>query len=191
MSTHVRFLTLGDWGGAALGAYHATDTDAVANAMGSCASSNPISWVINTGDNFYYCGIKNTSDFQIDVDYTKPYSASALDVPWYGILGNHEYGYNVQAQIDLAKLSLKPKWVMDGRYYTRRMKLGDSSQHASFIFLDTSACVSAYRSSDSSGEACTATLPNLARVGCVLAVRGPTHAGWGSLVHTFSHDQTL
>ena len=107
----VKFITLGDWGGKALGGYHATDVDAVASAMGTCATSNPIDFLINTGDNFYYCGIQNTSDFQIATDFTGPYSASVLNVNWYGVLGNHEYGYNVQAQLDLAKLDLKPKWV--------------------------------------------------------------------------------
>jgi len=36
---------------------------------------------------------------------------------------------------------------MDDRYYTRRVQL-DTSKYATFIFLDTSACVSSYRSTD-------------------------------------------
>ena len=45
-------------------------------------------------------------------------------MPWYGVLGNHEYGYDVDAQIALSQESLAPKWVMDDRYFTRRVSLG-------------------------------------------------------------------
>ena len=59
------FITLGDWGGMSLGSYHSTTVSAVAKQMASTASSAGISFLVNTGDNFYYCGIQNTSDFQI------------------------------------------------------------------------------------------------------------------------------
>ena len=148
------FITLGDWGGMALGTYHSTTVTKVAEQMAKTASDSSISFVINTGDNFYYCGIQNTSDYQIDTDYTKPYAASALDVPWYGVLGNHEYGYDVDAQIELTKTATKPQWVIEDRYWTKRLPLGGRlapKAHASFIFIDTSPCMSVYRSSDQSG----------------------------------------
>jgi hypothetical protein len=71
-----------------------------------------------------------------------------LDVPWYNVLGNHEYGYNVEAQIQLD--GLLPNWNLPSRYYTKRAQ-ADSGAWISMIFLDTSPCVSAYRSSDPSG----------------------------------------
>ena len=158
-TANVKFITLGDWGGKALGGYHATDVDAVASAMGTCATSNPINFLINTGDNFYYCGIQNTSDFQIATDFTGPYSASVLNVNWYGVLGNHEYGYNVQAQLELAKMDLKPKWGMDDRYYTKRIQLGGSS-YVSFIFIDTNPCISDYRANDPANwDPCSTEFP--------------------------------
>ena len=84
---------------------------------------------------------------EIVTDYTGPYGKyKSLNVPWYSILGNHEYGYSVPAQIALAQQSLAPPWVMDDRYYTKRVTVG--SAHISFIFLDTSPCVSAYRSTN-------------------------------------------
>ena len=87
------FITLGDWGGATLGSYHSTTVDAVAKQMAASASASGVQFLVNTGDNFYYCGIQNTSDPQIEVDYLKPYGQlSSLNVPWYSILGNHEYG---------------------------------------------------------------------------------------------------
>jgi len=109
------------------------------------AESDPIDFVVNTGDNFYYCGIQNSSDFQVQVDFLEPYASNALDVPWYSILGNHEYGYNVDAQLELAKLHRK--WIMDARYYTKRVKV-KSDLYISFIMLDTSPCIKEYRSTN-------------------------------------------
>lgn len=115
---------------------------------------------MNTGDNFYYCGITSTADKQVADDFTNVYKAKSLQVPWYSVLGNHEqldrdllslemaprYGYNVEAQCQLSeKLE---NWVMDSRYYAKRVAVGTG--HISFIFLDTSPCVSAYRGDDES-----------------------------------------
>jgi hypothetical protein len=142
------FFTLGDWGGATITSYDHefnpnTTVHDVARQMATTAKENPPAFIINTGDNFYWCGIQNTSDYQIDIDFVKPYSAKELDVTWYSILGNHEYGYNVQAQIDYAKLN--KKWVMDDRYYTRRVPL-EQGHFVTFIFIDTSPCIADYRS---------------------------------------------
>lgn len=62
-------------------------------------------------------------------------------------ISDHEYGYDVQAQIDLH--AIHPTWIMDDRYYTRRVPLSNTTS-LSFIFLDTSPCVSEYRSSSPS-----------------------------------------
>ena len=158
------FITLGDWGGMALGSYHSTTVTDVAEQMAKTAGDAGIEFLVNTGDNFYYCGIQNTSDFQIAADLTKPYAFESLNVPWYGVLGNHEYGYNVEAQIELSKLSTTPQWVIDDRYFTKRLKLA-SGVFVSFVFLDTSPCVSAYRSSNTSGwDPCGSEFPTCAPV---------------------------
>jgi hypothetical protein len=60
---------------------------------------------------------------------------------------NHEYGYNVQAQIDYTKLS--PNWYLPARYYYQRIPL-DATHHLSLIVLDTSPCISDYRGEDKS-----------------------------------------
>uniref|UniRef100_A0A7S2XDA4 Calcineurin-like phosphoesterase domain-containing protein n=1 Tax=Lotharella oceanica TaxID=641309 RepID=A0A7S2XDA4_9EUKA len=116
--------------------------------MAAHASTINAQFLVNTGDNFYWCGIQNTSDFQVATDWLNPYNDASLDIPWYGVLGNHEYGYNVSAQIDLS--TLHPNWIMDDHYYTKRITVTDSV-HISMVFIDTSPCVSEYRSSSSSG----------------------------------------
>jgi len=147
------FLTVGDWGGASLNQQARNNVYAVSNQMAITASTMKPKFILGTGDNFYWCGIQNTSDFQIDVDWIEPYSNSALKLDWYNILGNHEYGYNVSAQLELSKIL--PHWILDDRYYTKRIKIGTSpstsdSEYISFIFLDTSPCINAYRSNDPS-----------------------------------------
>lgn len=144
-SSSFSFLTLGDWGGAALGGQDKTNVYAVAGAMAKLAATSNPKFIINTGDNFYWCGIQNTTDYQIKVDYELPYSDPAIEsLPWYSVLGNHEYGYNVQAEIDYAMIN--SRWIMDSRYYTKRIEVDTSSStYISFIFLDTSPCIAGYR----------------------------------------------
>jgi predicted MPP superfamily phosphohydrolase len=131
-----------------LGSYHSKTVTAVAKQMAATASEARVEFVVNTGDNFYYCGITNTSDPQVATDFTEPYGKYAsINVPWYGVLGNHEYGYDVDAQIQLSKESLAPKWVLDARYFTRRIAIG-AGHFASFVFIDSNPCVSDYRKND-------------------------------------------
>lgn len=151
------FLTLGDWGGMALGGFHAQTVTKVADQMGKTGASAGISFVVNTGDNFYHCGIKSTTDFQLKTDFEDVYTAPSLNVPWYSVLGNHEYGHNVEAQIEY-KDPLR-RWTLDARYYTRRVEVA-FGVHISFIFLDTSPCVKKYRSSNPIGwDPCSSAHP--------------------------------
>lgn len=137
------FLSVGDWGGSDLGGPYDWVSTTVKQVASAMADQQDTNFVINTGDNFYWCGIQNVSDFQVQADWVKPFlSYKSLQVPWYGILGNHEYGYNVSAQLELPKHY--PHWVMDDRYYSRRIALADG-QHMTFIAIDTSPCVKEYR----------------------------------------------
>ena len=72
-STH-KFMTIGDWGASSTedNSYPANAAE-VASSMGNYAKNNQVSFVINTGDNFYWCGITNTSDFQVSADYIDVY----------------------------------------------------------------------------------------------------------------------
>lgn len=116
--------------------------------MATSAAALNAQFIISTGDNFYWCGLENTTDFQVKTSWLDPYSDPALDLPWYVSLGNHEYGYNVSAQLGMA--ALYKNWILDSRYYTRRVQIS-TGVYISFIFLDSSPCVAEYRSTDSSG----------------------------------------
>ena len=52
------FITLGDWGGAQISTQIYDNVYAVSQQMASTASANEVKFIINTGDNFYWCGIQ-------------------------------------------------------------------------------------------------------------------------------------
>jgi hypothetical protein len=146
----ISIISLGDWGSAALGGYHLRNAENTARAMTTYASKYNPKLVLNTGDNFYYCGIQNTSDPQISEDYVNMFGNISL--PWYNALGNHDYGFNPAAQLELNKTI--PQWIMDNRYYHRRVILSttgsktNSNIPLNIIVLDTNPCVNDYRGED-------------------------------------------
>jgi hypothetical protein len=150
----ISIISLGDWGSAALGGYHLRNAENTARAMTTYVSDYNPKLVLNTGDNFYYCGIQNISDPQISEDYVNMFGNISL--PWYNALGNHDYGFNPAAQLELNKTI--PQWIMDDRYYHRRVVLSstdstidsktDASIPLNIIVLDTNPCVNDYRGED-------------------------------------------
>lgn len=145
----LNFIGLGDWGGAMLKGYHEQDQLAVAKQMTISARQNDVKFVVNVGDNFYYFGIDNLEDPQIQTDFENVYADESLFVPWYSTLGNHDYGLNVSAQL-MYKSPNNDRWVMPDRYYTKRLDLG-MGQYATFVYLDTNPCVWSYRDDDPGG----------------------------------------
>jgi hypothetical protein len=148
----VEFLSVGDWGSASLGGYHLRNAEGtaaamktyIANAKDGGNGDDGVAFVLNTGDNFYYCGIQNTSDPQISEDYTALFGG--MGVPWYHSLGNHDYGFSPEAQLLLNETI--PEWIMDDRYYHRRIELPRDSGTGiivNIIVLDTNPCVRDYR----------------------------------------------
>lgn len=157
-SAGISFVSIGDWGGAALKDYHQTDELAVAKQFAATASTLDAKWVINVGDNMYYYGVWNTSDPQWDTDFEQVYTEPSMMVKWYSVLGNHDYGYNPTAQTQY-KSPNSDRWVMPSRYYTERLAL-PNGDFVTFVFLDTNPCVSAYRADDPSGwDPCGSAYP--------------------------------
>ena len=150
----INILSLGDWGSASLGGYHLRNAESTAYAMKIYASEYKPKLVLNTGDNFYYCGIQNTSDPQVNADYVELFGNIGL--PWYNTLGNHDYGFNPAAQLELNQTI--PWWIMDDRYYHRRVVFNSSDSNSdhtnttqialNIIVLDTNPCVMDYRGDD-------------------------------------------
>ncbi|KXZ52138.1 PAP1 protein [Gonium pectorale] len=59
----------------------------------------PPQFVISTGDNFYPSGLNSAEDPQFSVSFSRVYSGPGLQVPWYAVMGNHDYGDNVDVNL--------------------------------------------------------------------------------------------
>ena len=122
----LRFLVVGDWGrnGAAYQSW-------VAAQM----AKRPGAFVVSTGDNFYLDGVNSVGDPQWDTSFERIYSPSLGS--WYAVLGNHDYGGNIDAQIRRT-FRRGSRWYMpDRRFDVRCTDFGRPDVH--LFFLDTVA----------------------------------------------------
>lgn len=133
----LHFLVVGDWG--RNGDYHQRD---VADQMNRYAHGMEPEFVISVGDNFYDSGVASTEDPLWMSSFEQVYSGGALLIPWYSILGNHDYHGNPQAQIDYSKKS--QRWRMPARYFTLAAEIDDNTS-ARLVFLDTNPFVKKYQ----------------------------------------------
>jgi acid phosphatase len=127
-SVAVRFLVVGDWGTGA------SFQKRVAAAMASRADSTKPAFILSMGDNIYNSGVSSVDDPQWKTKFEDIYTAPSLQLPWYAILGNHDYRGNVQAQIDYSRRN--PRWNMPARYYTL-VKQIDPLTSVEFFMIDT------------------------------------------------------
>jgi tartrate-resistant acid phosphatase type 5 len=135
--SELTFLIFGDWGRG--GAFHQRD---VANQMGLAAEKRPSRFIVSVGDNFYEKGVQSAADPQWKSSFEGVYTAPSLGVPWYAILGNHDYKGRPQAQLDYAKTH--PSWKMPARYFSQIEPI-DEKEKVEFFFIDTSPFVEEYR----------------------------------------------
>jgi tartrate-resistant acid phosphatase type 5 len=83
----VHFQVIGDWG--RQGGYNQSD---VADAMAAAARGAPPEFVVSVGDNFYPSGLTSVDDANFAQSFTDVYRQPELQVPWYAVAGNHDYG---------------------------------------------------------------------------------------------------
>lgn len=56
------------------------------------------------------------------------------NIPWFAILGNHDWHQSPQAQLDFGQFN--PRWIMDDFFYTRKMLVGGKKVVFLFCSLD-------------------------------------------------------
>ena len=131
------FVIFGDWGRG--GEFHQRD---VATQMGLAAADRHCRFIVSVGDNFYEKGVQSATDAQWKSSFESIYTASSLAVPWYVILGNHDYKGRPEGQLDYAKTH--PKWKMPARFFSAVEPI-DDKEKVEFFFIDTSPFVEEYR----------------------------------------------
>ena len=83
--------------------------------------------VLLLGDNFYPRGVTNVTDSQF-VHVFEEILAAGINLPFYPILGNHDWLGNAQAQIEYSQVN--DRWIFPSLYYLKR-----------FVGADFSVCV--------------------------------------------------
>lgn len=103
-------------------------------------------FVINTGDSFYENGILNVTDQQLSTSWANVYNQIYLrNLPWFGVIGNHDYRGSVTALIDIHNTT-QPRFIFEDRYYSKVVQF--QSLAIRFIMLDTSPMIPSYHYSD-------------------------------------------
>lgn len=139
-----RFLLIGDWGRAPQDAQLHGSQRAVAEAMGRSAATRPVSAVIALGDNFYPAGAPTVDSPLFEQAFEKVYAAPSLQVPFWTLLGNHDYYVSAQGELDYAAQRRgSGRWTMPARYWSRTVDVAPGAK-AKFVLLDTSPFVGKY-----------------------------------------------
>ena len=116
------------------------DQKPIAELMGNMAEQIDIECVIAAGDVHHFEGVRSVSDPLWMTNYELIYSHPELMIPWYSILGNHEYRGNTQAVIDYTNVSAR--WNMPARYYTKTFE--NDGVSVRLVMLDTAPLISKY-----------------------------------------------
>ena len=117
------------------------DQKSIAELMGNMAENVDIECVIAAGDVHHFEGVRSVNDPLWMTNYELIYSHPELMIPWYAILGNHEYRGNTQAVIDYSAVSAR--WNVPDRYYTFAME--NDGVTVRFVMVDTAPLLDKYR----------------------------------------------
>jgi len=130
----VRFVMVGDTG-TGKEAQHA-----VADAMAAKCEAHGCDFVVLAGDNIYESGVDSVDDPQWQEKFEEPYAA--LDVPFYAVLGNHDYGGKIfggtgdqwwKGPIEVDYAAHSDKFVMPAPHYAFPW------EHVGSVMLDTNS----------------------------------------------------
>jgi len=141
-SHNVSFVVVGDWGRDGFCCQNdvAAEMDRAAHALSA-------SFVINAGDSFYEEGLLSPTETQVKTSWVDVYTNETRlpylsKLPWFGVLGNHDYRGDALALPALSQIY--PQWIMPARWYDRVIAIGPrASVH--LVFIDTSPFIAAYR----------------------------------------------
>jgi tartrate-resistant acid phosphatase type 5 len=132
----LNFAVIGDWG-----RQGRPDQMEVAQQMGIACKNAGAAFVISVGDNFYEHGVTSLQDDHWNLSFENVYTAPSLQVPWYVVLGNHDYAGKTAPQLLYTRTSRR--WTMPARYYKQTFTINSTNQVDCF-FLDTCPFVHEY-----------------------------------------------
>ena len=101
-------------------------------------------FIVTTGDNFYPNGVASVNDPYWITSFENVYNGYNLFVPWYAVLGNHDYRGSYQAEIDYTNVS--QRWTMPDQYYVKDVE--DDGITIKFVFIDSNPFEDKYYSEE-------------------------------------------
>jgi acid phosphatase len=129
---YLEFIALGDTGTGAMG------QRIVAGSMRKYALERSVRFVLLLGDNFYEDGVSSVDDSQFRTHFEEIYDPSVLSMPFYAVLGNHDYRGDIHAQVAYGQKSAR--WRMPALYYSFCYRDNEGIL-AEFFGLDSQAIV--------------------------------------------------
>jgi len=145
-SRPAEFLMIGDWGRDPVRqpVLHAQQRQVAEGMAKAAGRTGRLMAVLALGDN-QYDGVPDPADPVFRTAFEEVYAAPSLQVPFWAVLGNHEYSGSVHGQLRYAAEKRgSGRWTQPARYWSRVVVLGDGAK-AKFVFLDTSAFIRKYR----------------------------------------------
>ena len=143
----ISLLVVGDWGTGGKGARR------VGDAMAQQHAARAVHAIISTGDNIYPSGVADINDAQWESKFESVYPASKLPVPFWAVLGNHDYRKNPQAQVEYTGKKLSngqtTRWHMPGRFWSTVFHSADGSLSIRVIGIDTQQLVAGKKERES------------------------------------------
>ncbi|KAF4677906.1 hypothetical protein FOL47_008972 [Perkinsus chesapeaki] len=130
----IGFLSLGDWGDVTGG------LSATSKMLKSTLATRP--WSASTqfialiGDNFYENGVSGLDDSQFEDTFEKHMDFGS-NLPWYAVLGNHDYRQDATAQMIRTRVNPSGRWQMPGKYFSPPIFRSGLLVSVCAVFIDT------------------------------------------------------
>lgn len=118
------------------------DQKPVAEMMGVVTRITDLEFIAALGDIHHFRGVQSVEDPLWYTNYELVYKHPELMLPWYPLMGNHEYEGNTQAVIDYSKVSRR--WDMPARYYSKTFKVTENTE-VLVLWIDTPRLIDKYR----------------------------------------------
>ncbi|KAJ3308313.1 Tartrate-resistant acid phosphatase type 5, partial [Boothiomyces sp. JEL0838] len=153
-----RFQVVGDWGSTKSKQVDFTNQKIVGKTMAAFADTFQSDFIVSLGDNFYGSnnysdhGVSSVSDPKWQYDWLDVYNGQRMNsIPWYSVLGNHDWYQNPQAQIEFTNIN--DRWFLEDYFYTKRFTI--DGKKVEFFYITTELLYYGY-----DGEADSGLWPN-------------------------------
>lgn len=118
------------------------DQKPIAEMMGEVTVIAKPKFVAAVGDIHHFMGVRSVQDPLWLTNFEWIYKHPALMIPWYPVLGNHEYEGSTQAVLDYKNISRR--WEMYSRYYAKTFTVSNKVDLL-ILFIDTAPLIDKYR----------------------------------------------